>query len=361
MNNNYCVIMAGGIGSRFWPMSRNARPKQFLDVLGTGKTLIQQTYERFLNICPKENIIIVTHADYTNTVLQQLPDLHRNQILSEPMRRNTAPCMVYAANKILKRNPDANMVVAPSDHVIMKEEAFIEAIRGCLAFTAQQDVLLTLGIKPSRPDTGYGYIQFIDNKVEQLNKISKVKTFTEKPDLEMAKFFLQTGEFLWNAGIFIWNLKSILQAFEEHTPEMAGLFQEGQHLLDTPAEEEFIKSAYERCPNISIDFAVMEKARNVHVMSAEFGWSDLGTWGSLYEHIKHDPQANAVVGRQVMLYDSRNCIVNVPKDKLVVLQGLDDYIVVEADNILLVCRKQDEQQIRQFVNDVKLLKGEKYV
>lgn len=361
MNNNYCVIMAGGIGSRFWPMSRNARPKQFLDVLGTGKTLIQQTYERFLKICPKENIIIVTHADYTATVLQQLPDLQPDQVLSEPMRRNTAPCMVYAANKIRKRNPNANMVVAPSDHVIMKEEAFIEAIRGCLAFTAQQDVLLTLGIKPSRPDTGYGYIQFIDDKVEQLNKISKVKTFTEKPDLEMAKFFLQTGEFLWNAGIFIWNLKSILQAFEEHTPDIAALFHEGDHLLDTPGEDEFIKTAYERCPNISIDFAVMEKARNVYVMSAEFGWSDLGTWGSLYEHIKHDPQANAVVGRQVMLYDSKNCIVNVPKDKLVVLQGLDDYIVVESDNILLVCRKQDEQQIRQFVNDVKLLKGEKYV
>lgn len=353
--------MAGGVGSRFWPMSRNARPKQFLDVLGTGKTLIQQTYERFLKVCPKENIIIVTNADYTSTVLEQLPDLHPDQVLSEPLRRNTAPCMVYAANRILKLNPNANMVVAPSDHVIMKEEAFIEAVKGCLAFTADQDVLLTLGIKPSRPDTGYGYIQFIDDKVEKLNKISKVKTFTEKPDLEMAKFFLQTGEFLWNAGIFIWNLKSILKAFEEHLPEMSAIFKEGESVYGTPAEEEFIKTAYEQCTNISIDFAVMEKAKNVFVMSAEFGWSDLGTWGSLYEHVKHDENANAIVGKNVMMYDSSNCIVNVPKDKLVVLQGLKDYIVVESDNILLVCRKEDEQQIRQFVNDVKLQKGEKFV
>ena len=353
--------MAGGVGSRFWPMSRNARPKQFLDVLGTGKTLIQQTYERFLKICPKENIIIVTNADYTSTVLEQLPDIKPDQVLSEPLRRNTAPCMVYAANKILKRNPNANMVVAPSDHVIMKEEAFVEAIKGCLAFTEHQDVLLTLGIKPSRPDTGYGYIQFIDDKVEKLNKISKVKTFTEKPDLEMAKFFLQTGEFLWNAGIFIWNLKSIMAAFEEHLPEMSAQFKEGESLYDTPGEEEFIKATYERCTNISIDFAVMEKAKNVFVMSSDFGWSDLGTWGSLYEHVRHDDNANAVVGKNVMMYDSKNCIINVPKDKLVVLRGLSDYIVVESDNILLVCRKEDEQQIRQFVNDVKLQKGEKFV
>ncbi len=361
MENNYCVIMAGGVGSRFWPMSRNARPKQFLDVLGTGKTLIQQTYERFLKICPKENIIIVTNADYTKAVLEQLPDIKPDQVLSEPLRRNTAPCMAYAANKILKRNPNANMVVAPSDHVILKEEAFIEALEGCLAFTENENVLLTLGIKPSRPDTGYGYIQFIDDKREQHNKIAKVKTFTEKPNLEMAKFFLQTGEFLWNAGIFVWNVKAILAAIDEHLPEMAAIFKEGNEMYDSPQEEEFIKSAYEQCTNISIDFAIMEKAKNVHVMSAEFGWSDLGTWGSLYEHIGHDENANAIVGKNVMVYDSSNCIVNVPKDKLVVLQGLDDYIVVEADNILLVCKKSEEQQIKQFVNDVKLKKGEKFV
>lgn len=353
--------MAGGIGSRFWPMSRNARPKQFLDILGTGKTLIQQTYERFLKICPKENIIIVTNADYTKLVLEQLPDLQPDQVLAEPLRRNTAPCIAYAAQKILLRNPNANMVVAPSDHVILKEEAFTDAILKCFEYTKDQDSLLTLGIKPSRPDTGYGYIQFIDDKTESANKVSKVKTFTEKPDLEMAKFFLQTGEFLWNAGIFIWNVQAILKAMKEHLPEMDAIFSEGISLYDTPAEEEFIRKAYQQCTNISIDFGVMEKAKNVFVMSSEFGWSDLGTYGSLYEHVHHDEHKNAIVGKQVMTYDTYNCIVNVPKDKLVVLQGLDDYIVVESDHILLVCRKTDEQQIRQFVNDVKLKKGEKFL
>jgi mannose-1-phosphate guanylyltransferase len=361
MKNNYCVIMAGGIGSRFWPMSRNARPKQFLDILGTGKTLIRQTYERFLKICPPENIIVVTNADYTQLVLEQIPEMKPSQVLSEPMRRNTAPCVVYATHKILKWNPDANMVVAPSDHVILKEEAFIAAIKKCFEFTAEQDCLLTLGIKPSRPDTGYGYIQFIDDKTDQTDKISRVKTFTEKPNLEMAKFFLQTGEFLWNAGIFIWNVKTIRKALQEHLPEMDTIFSDGSNKLDTDAEAVFVKKAYEHCTNISIDFGVMEKAKNVYVMSSDFGWSDLGTYGSLYEHIPHDKNENAVVGKQVMLYNSKNCFVNVPNDKLVVLQGLDDYIVVDSGNILLICRKQDEQEIRQFVNDVKLSKGEKYV
>jgi len=359
--HNYCVIMAGGVGSRFWPMSRNARPKQFLDVLGTGKSLLQQTFERFKKICPEENIIIVTNADYTASVREQLPQIHAGQILGEPLRRNTAPCLLFAAYTILNRDPDANMVVAPSDHIIVNEEEFTDSILNGLEFTRDKDVLLTLGIRPTRPDTGYGYIQFIDDKSEGRHRISKVKTFTEKPDLEMAKFFLQTGEFLWNAGIFLWSVKSIIQAFENHLPEMNALFRDGAGLLGTPAGDDFIKTTYEQCTNISIDFAVMEKASNVFVMSAGFGWSDLGTWGSLYEHIRHDEQENAVVGKNVMLYDSQNCIVNVPKDKLVVLQGLDDYIVVESDNILLVCRKGDEQKIRQFVNDVRMQKGEKFV
>jgi mannose-1-phosphate guanylyltransferase len=361
MENNYCVIMAGGIGSRFWPMSRNARPKQFLDILGTGKTLIQQTYERFLTICPKENIIIVTNIDYADLVAEQLPDLKKDQILSEPIRRNTAPCVAYAAHKILKRNPNANMVVAPSDHVIIKESAFIDAVKACLEFTEGEDRLLTLGINPSRPDTGYGYIQFIDDKVNSTNKISRVKTFTEKPNLEMANFFLQTGEFLWNAGIFIWNVNAVINAFKEYLPEMDAVFTEGNDFYDTPGEYEFIRKAYEQCTNISIDFGIMEKAKNVFVMSSDFGWSDLGTYGSLYEHIKHDEHQNAIVGKNVMTFDTNNCIVNMPKEKLVVLQGLDDYIVVESDNILLVCRKTDEQQIRQIVNDVKIQKGERFV
>ena len=353
--------MAGGIGSRFWPMSRNAFPKQFLDILGTGRTLIQQTYDRFLKICPKENIYIVTNESYIDLVKKQLPALTDNQVLGEPHRKNTAPCVAYASYKILQSNPDANMVVAPSDHVILKEDAFIAAIDKALAFTEKKDCLLTLGIHPSRPDTGYGYIQFIDDKVQEENKISKVKTFTEKPNLEMAKFFLQTGEFVWNAGIFIWNVKSIMKAVHDYLPELDALFKEGENFYNTPDEMKYVRNAYEQCTNISIDFGVMEKAKNVFVMSAEFGWSDLGTYGSLYEHIKHDEHQNAVVGKNVMMYDSQNCIVNMPKDKLVVLQGLNDYIVIESENVLLVCKKSDEQQIRQFVNDVRINKGEKFV
>ena len=353
--------MAGGIGSRFWPMSRNAFPKQFLDILGTGQTLLQQTFNRFARICPPENILIVTNESYIDLVKQNLPSLPVENILGEPMRRNTAPCVTYAAFKIAAKNPNANIVVAPSDHVIAKEDAFIEAINKGLSFTEKNDCLLTLGIKPSRPDTGYGYIQFVDDKKNESNSILKVKTFTEKPNLEMAKFFLQSGEFVWNAGIFLWNLKSIMQALQEHLPDMHAIFNEGTSVYNTKEEDAFIKTAYTQCTNISVDFGVMEKAKNVFVMSAEFGWSDLGTYGSLYEHIKHDANNNAVVGKNVMLYDSKNCIINMPHDKLVVMQGLEDYIVVEAENILLICRKQDEQQIRQFVNDVKAKKGEKFV
>ena len=353
--------MAGGIGSRFWPLSRNANPKQFLDILGTGKTLIRQTYERFLKVCPPENIFVVTNDSYMDLVMKQIPELSPDQVLGEPYRKNTAPCIAYATYRISAREPDARIVVAPSDHVILDEPAFIEAISKGLDFVGGNDSLLTLGIKPSRPDTGYGYIQFIDDKVQENNKISKVKTFTEKPNLEMANFFLKTGEFLWNAGIFLWNAKSIHHSISEFLPEMDNLFREASVHFGKQDENDFVRKAYEQCTNISIDFGVMEKAKNVFVMSADFGWSDLGTYGSLYEHIRHDDDANAVVGKNVMLYDTRNCIVSMPKDKLVVLQGLDDYIVVESDNVLLVCRKQDEQQIRQFVNDVKLNKGEKFV
>ncbi len=353
--------MAGGIGSRFWPMSRNAFPKQFLDILGVGKTLLQLTYDRFLKVCPKENIFVVTNESYVDLVQKQLPDIDAGQILGEPHRKNTAPCIAYATYKISSLNPNAKIVVAPSDHVILKENDFVSAILKGLDFVSSNDSLLTLGIKPSRPDTGYGYIQFIDNKVQEENKISKVKTFTEKPNLDMAKFFLQSGEFLWNAGIFLWNAGSIHKAINEHLPEIDTLFSEAAEHFKQEDENDFVRKAYEQCTNISIDFGVMEKAKNVFVLSADFGWSDLGTYGSLYEHIKHDANENAVVGKNVMLYDSKNCFVSVPKEKLVVLQGLDDYIVVESDNVLLICRKQDEQQIRQFVNDVKLTKGERFV
>ena len=361
-NNRYCVIMAGGVGTRFWPMSRTAHPKQFIDVLGTGHTLLQSTFVRSLRICPAKNIFVVTNESYRSLVISQLPEIPEENILCEPARKNTAPCIAYAAWKIHSTNPDAVMVVAPSDHLITKEDTYEKAIRSCMTQAAKEDCLITIGIRPTRPDTGYGYIQFVEADPPLKDKrIKRVKTFTEKPDLDMAKFFLQSGDFLWNAGIFVWSLKSIMKAFENLVPEMAQIFNEGKGKWNTKNEKAFLKDAYGRCKNISIDYAVMEKAKNVFVRASIIGWSDLGTWGSLYTHIKKDGDGNAVVGKHVMLYDSKNCVVHVPANKLVVIEGLDDYIIVESDNILLICKKQDEQQIRTFVNDVKVAKGEKFV
>ncbi|MCB2219585.1 MAG: mannose-1-phosphate guanylyltransferase [Bacteroidetes bacterium] len=360
--NNYCVIMAGGIGARFWPMSRTSHPKQFIDILGTGKTLIQQTFDRFLNICPKENIYIVTNELYKQMILDQLEGITADQVLCEPMRRNTAPAIAYAAYKIMDKNKDANLVVAPSDHIILKEDSFTDVITSALKASSTHDWLLTLGIKPSRPDTGYGYIQYCDDQpYEQDQRLRKVKTFTEKPNHELAQTFLESGDFLWNSGIFIWSGKSILKAFEEHLPEVDNLFKEGGGQYNGPEEEQFINRIYPVCKNISIDYGVMEKAQNVYVLESDFGWSDLGTWGSLYDIRSKDEQNNAVIGQNVMTFSTQNCIINMPKNKLVVLQGLDDYIVAEDEDILLVCRKEDEQQLREIVNTVKLEKGEKFV
>ena len=360
--NNYCIIMAGGIGARFWPMSRQNHPKQFIDILGTGDTLIQSTFNRFRRVCPAENIYIVTNEIYKKQVLDQLPDIQAAQVLCEPSRRNTAPCIAYANYRIFQLNPEANVVVAPSDHIILKEDIFIEVITAALEASEKNNWLLTLGIQPSRPDTGYGYIQFDESTVYQAdNRIKKVKTFTEKPQLEMAKQFLSSGDFLWNSGIFIWKLKTIMAAFDKHLPEISQLFKAGTGKYATPEEDAFIQQTYSVCKSISIDYGVMEKAENVYVLSSDFGWSDLGTWGSLYDTRKKDEHGNTVVGQNVLMYNSHNCIVNMPKEKLVVLQGLDDYIVVEDEGTLLVCRKGDEQHIRQFVNDVMIEKGEKYV
>jgi len=354
--------MAGGVGSRFWPMSTTNHPKQFLDILGTGRTLLQQTFDRFRELCPLNNIYVVTNDSYENLVAEQLPGLPKENILTEPARKNTAPCIAYASYKIHKLNPNALTVVAPSDHLITKEETFVKAIKSCFAKAKAEECLVTLGIKPSRPDTGYGYIQFIDSPVKEKDKrIYKVKTFMEKPQLEQAKLFIETGEFLWNSGIFIWSTKSIIHAFEQHDPELSNIFKEGMDHYNTPSEEDFIKRAYNICKNDSIDYSVMEKAKNVYVRSSIIGWSDLGTWGSLFTHIKHDKGNNALVGKNIMEYDCHNCIVHVPNDKLVVMQGLKDYIVVESEGVLMICKKQDEQQIRNFVNDVKVLKGDKYV
>ncbi|MGB4206306.1 MAG: mannose-1-phosphate guanylyltransferase [Bacteroidales bacterium] len=358
--NNYCIIMAGGVGARFWPMSKTARPKQFIDILGTGQTLIQTTFDRFRNICPTENIYVVTSEIYLDYVKNQLPEIADEQILGEPMRRNTAPCIAYASYKIFKKNPDANIVVAPSDHIISKINNFNDAILTALDASEKNDWLLTLGIQPTRPDTGYGYIQFEENSTNN-NRISKVKTFTEKPQYDLAVSFLKSGDFLWNSGIFIWRLKSIMKAIEEYLPEVDEIFREGLDFYDTPKENYFISRAYPVVKNISIDYGVMEKADNVYVISADLGWSDLGTWGSLYENLPKDGSGNSIIGNNVMSYNLKNCIVNMPKDKLVVLQGLEDYIVVESDNVLLVCCKKDEQQIRNFVEDIRTNKGEEFV
>lgn len=360
--NNYCIIMAGGIGARFWPMSKTSRPKQFIDILGTGKTLIQQTFDRFLEVCPKENIYIVTNERYKKLILEQLEGISENQVLCEPMRRNTAPAIAYAAYKIKETNPNANLVVAPSDHIILKEQVFTDVILSALNAAEKNDWLLTLGITPSRPDTGYGYIQFEESKpFGEDEQIKKVKTFTEKPNLELAKTFLESGDFLWNSGIFIWSLKSIIAAFEKHLPEVDNLFKSGSEKYNTREEQKFIDDSYPICKNISIDYGVMEKAENVFVLASDFGWSDLGTWGSLYDIREKDDHKNAILGKNVLTFDSNNCIVNVPDEKLVVLQGLNDYIVVEDEGVLLVCKKKDEQNIRDIVNTVKIEKGDKYV
>lgn len=362
MKNYYAIIMAGGIGSRFWPMSTSKHPKQFLDILGTGQTLIQQTYNRMLNFCLNENIFVVTSDEYEKLVTEQLPELPKQNILTEPARKNTAPCIAYASYKIHQLNPNAITIVAPSDHLIKKEDTFTKAVKSCFKKAESENCLITLGIKPTRPDTGYGYIQFKESDLSEKDKrMYKVKTFTEKPDHEMAKFFIESGDFLWNSGIFIWSTKSIISSMEKHDAELSNVFKEGIDVYNTKDEKAFVSKAYITCKNISIDYSVMEKATNVYVRSSIIGWSDLGTWGSLYTHISKDKKNNAVVGKNVINYDSKNCIVHVPKEKLVVIQGLEDYIVVESENTLMICKKQDEQQIRNFVNDVKVLKGDKFV
>lgn len=360
--DNFCVIMAGGIGSRFWPMSTTQHPKQFIDVLGLGESLLQLTYNRFVKCCPKENIYVVTNEIYKDLVKKQLPNLTDDQILLEPARRNTAPCIAYASFKIHLKNPNARIVIAPSDHLILKEETFIKAINSCFKKVSSINCLATLGIKPTRPDTGYGYIQFKDSSEKEADKrIRKVKTFTEKPDLEMAKFFIESGDFLWNSGIFVASAQGMIAAFEKYMPEEFALFNDGKSKLNTPEEVAFIKNIYPMCKNISIDYGIMEKADNVYVRESIIGWSDLGTWGSLYEKMNQDEHRNAVVGKNVMIYNSSDCVVHMPKNKLVVIEGLSDYIVVESNESLLICRKSNEQFIRQVVTDVKMKKGDKFV
>ncbi len=363
MNQNYyCVIMAGGAGTRFWPLSRAAHPKQFIDILGTGRTLLQQTFDRYARICPKENILIVTSSEYKDITAEQLPEIAENQILLEPARRNTAPCIAYANFRIQQQNPDALVIVAPSDHLILNEQAFLETMHSGLDFIAQHDCLLTLGIKPTRPDTGYGYIQLSAGQTLDAHpEISKVKTFTEKPKLELAKSFVDSGEFYWNSGMFLWSVKSIQQAFEEHLPEIYTAFNEKASLFGSPQEQEAIREIYPACPNISIDFGLMEKSKQVYVLGADFGWSDLGTWTSLYEHMEKDGMSNARSGKNILTYQAKNAIIKADHKKLVVVKGLEDYIVVDTEDALLICPKDDEQQIKLFVNDIKTQTGNKFI
>ena len=357
--NHYVAIMAGGIGSRFWPMSRTALPKQFLDVLNTGKTLVQWTYERYAKFIPAENLFIVTSEEYVDIVKKQLPKLPVENILAEPSKKNTAPCIAYISFKLAQMNPDAKCIVAPSDHLILEEDRFQSIALQALDFVDNIKALATLGIQPTHPNTGYGYIQF--EGLEVAKDVFKVKTFTEKPDLEIAKSFLASGDFLWNAGIFAWKVSSILAAFEKYQPEMYELFDQEKPHFNTTEENAAIQRIYPQCTNISIDIAIMEKANNVYVMPASFGWSDLGTWNSAYENMEKDYLGNAVASDNVIVIDATKCMVNSPKDKLVVLQGLDDFIVVDTKDVLLICSRDKEQSIKEYVAEVKRNKGDKYI
>lgn len=355
MQNTHIIIMAGGVGSRFWPFSRTNYPKQFHDVLGTGKTLLQQTISRFEGICPIENIYIVTSQEYKDLIQEQVPALSSDQILLEPHRRNTAACIAYACYKIASKNPDANILVAPSDHIILNEAAFKETVRTALQETKDRDILLTLGIQPSRPDTGYGYIQYLPGE----SIVKKVKTFTEKPHLELAKQFIDSGDFVWNAGIFIWNVRAFKTALRTHLPEMAEIFETGKYNYFTESEAEFIHTAYQHCKSISIDNGIMEKADNVHVVLSDFGWSDLGTWKSLYEISEKDAHQNVTEGN-LILNNTTDCIIKMPQDKLVVVNGLEGFIVAEYDGVLLICKKDEEQKVKDLVAQAKQLNN-KYV
>lgn len=360
MQKKYAAIMAGGIGSRFWPASRTDKPKQFLDILGTGETLLQSTYNRFLKICDKENIYILTNYDYIDLVKSQLPDLEDHQILAEPARKNTAPCIAYASYKIHSVDPDANIIVTPSDHIIVKEDEFVRIVNKAFDFVGQNDALCTLGILPTRPDTGYGYIQYIEDAVS--DEVHKVKTFTEKPNRVTAEQFIESGDFLWNAGIFIWNVKNVLDAFQKYLSEVSDAFEEIKEYLGTPKEKGAIEKAFAECPNISIDFGVMEKADNVYVVPANLGWSDLGTWASLYAEKEKDYLKNAVSGKHVIIYDASSNLIHVPDHKLVVIEGLENFIVVDTEDVLLICNKDNEQKIKEFTQDIKNNKGgEKYL
>ena len=358
MNKNYyAILMAGGVGSRFWPVSTTDFPKQFHDMLGTGDTLIQRTFSRLSKIVPPENIFILTNERYNDLVFEQLPTVTKRQVVLEPAMRNTAPCILYASLKIQKENPNALMVVAPSDHWIEDEAAFANNIQTAFDACEQDAILMTLSIKPTFPNTGYGYIRF-DKKTDNL--IKKVEQFTEKPDYETAKSFLASGNYLWNAGIFIWSVASITRAFQKLSADMYALFEKGMSAYNTEAEATFINENYPKAENVSIDYGIMEKSVNVHVLPATFDWNDLGTWGSLYDKLEKDKANNAVVNTKSLLLDSKNNMIRTSGEKLVVIDGLNDYIVVDKEEVLLIYPKKKEQDIKQVLSQVKSSFGEHY-
>ena len=356
--NRYCVIMCGGVGSRFWPFSKTSKPKQFIDFFGTGRSLLQMAYDRIKDIVPDKNIILITNENYGELIKEQLPQIADSQILLEPARRNTAPCIAWAAHHIQALNPDAKMLVAPSDHLILNIEKYHRSVIKAFEFIEGRDALVTMGIKPNRPETGYGYIQ-VGEHVE--GDFSAVKTFTEKPDEDLARVFLKSGEFFWNSGMFIWSVESIIKAMSNHVPEMSAVFELGKPYFGTDKEQEYIDSNFEACPSVSIDFALMEKAPNVYVETVDFGWNDLGTWGSLYDHSPKNRDGNVTQNSKALMFNSHNNIVAIKGDKLLVASGLEGYIVADVDDALLIVPLDEEQKIKTYVNEVKSKFGDKYL
>ncbi|WP_258454027.1 mannose-1-phosphate guanylyltransferase [Chryseobacterium taklimakanense] len=357
-SNNYCVIMAGGIGSRFWPMSTMKFPKQFQDILGTGRTMIQQTYDRVSQLIPRENIFVITNKEYVGLCALQLPEIPEENIVGEPMMKNTSACNLYMANKIAQINPEAKLVVLPADHLILKEQKFIAKIELAFKLVSENDYLVTLGIKPTRPDTGYGYIQYLSNDTDE---VFKVKTFTEKPSLEIAKTFIESGDFLWNAGIFVWSCKSILSAFDKYLPEMVQQFNYCEY--NSNAEGDCIDMIYPKVAKISIDNGILEKAKNVYVIPADLGWSDLGTWTSVYQNAEKDDSNNSLNSKNVLMYNSKGNILRLKnKNKAAVIDGLKNYIIVDTDKALLICPRDNDQLIKDYVLDLKnFKKGERFM
>lgn len=358
-SNTYVAIMAGGIGSRFWPASREQRPKQFMDIMGVGKSLIRLTFERFLKLTAAENIFIVTNGIYKDLCKEHIPELTDNQILCEPSRNNTAPCVAYTAFKLQALNPAANFIIAPSDHIVLKEDIFVKALQKALNFTEREDALCTLGIRPSRPDTGYGYINYQQTHVEaphendNIGGVHKVVKFTEKPNHDTAKGFLASGDYLWNAGIFIWRTESILAAFKENAEEIYNILGKGADAYNTAEEQSFINEHYPTTPKISVDYAIMEKAKNIYTIPADFGWSDLGTWGSLHAESDQDAFGNVLQGDNIFINDVTNSLVRVPKNKLVVLRDIDNYIIVDEKDVLMIYPKSKEQEIKAVTQQLK--------